>query len=179
MIVSDYYGVDQLFNKHFVCAGGVDAAATAFNCGVQYEFPQANMYRILPELVRKRKVKKEDINCAVEQALTFKFSLGLFENPYVDEKQAIAVSKSLVHRKTALKAAHESIVLLKNDGLLPLKKGKYKKIAVIGPCAKDLWFGGYSGEPYEKVSLLDGMGEGRERHRSALRTGLQADHQHR
>lgn len=157
MIVSDYYGVDQLFNKHFVCAGAMDAAATAFNCGVQYEFPQANMYRTLPELVRKRKVKKEDINCAVEQALTFKFSLGLFENPYVDEKQAIAVSKSLMHRKTALKAAHESIVLLKNDGLLPLKKGKYKKIAVIGPCAKDLWFGGYSGEPYEKVSLLDGI----------------------
>jgi len=157
MIVSDYYGVDQLFNKHFVSAEAVEAAATAFNCGVQYEFPQANMYRILPELARKRKVKKEDINRAVEQALTFKFSLGLFENPYVDEKQAIAVSKSLMHRKTALKAAHESIVLLKNDGLLPLKKGKYKKIAVIGPCARDLWFGGYSGEPYEKVSLLDGI----------------------
>jgi beta-glucosidase len=48
-------------------------------------------------------------------------------------------------------------VLLKNDGLLPLKKGKYRKIAVIGPCAKDLWFGGYSGEPFHKVSILDGI----------------------
>lgn len=157
MIVSDYYGVDQLFNKHFVCHDAEEAAVTAFNAGVQYEFPQANMYRILPELLKKRKIKKEEIDRAVEQVLTFKFSLGLFENPYVDEKQAIAVSKSLMHRKTALKAAHESIVLLKNDGLLPLKKGKYKKIAVIGPCALDLWLGGYSGEPYEKVSLLDGI----------------------
>ena len=93
----------------------------------------------------------------MEQVLRFKFELGLFENPYVDEKEAIAVSKSASHRKTALKAAHESIVLLKNDNILPLKKGKYKRIAVVGPCAKDLWFGGYSGEPYEKVSLLDGI----------------------
>ncbi|MDF1559672.1 MAG: glycoside hydrolase family 3 N-terminal domain-containing protein [Bacteroidales bacterium] len=157
MIVSDYYGVDHLFNKHFVCHDATEAAMTAFNCGVQYEFPQANMYRVLPELLKKKKIKKEDIDKAVEQVLTFKFSLGLFENPYVDEKQAISVSKSLAHKKTALKAAHESIVLLKNDGLLPLKKGKYKRIAVIGPCANDLWFGGYSGEPWEKVSLLDGI----------------------
>lgn len=157
MVVSDYYGVDHLFNKHFVCHDATEAAMTAFNCGIQYEFPQANMYRVLPELLKKKKIKREDIDKAVEQVLTFKFSLGLFENPYVDEKQAISVSKSLAHRKTALKAAHESIVLLKNDGLLPLKKGKYKRIAVIGPCAKDLWFGGYSGEPYEKVSLLDGI----------------------
>jgi beta-glucosidase len=157
MIVSDYYGVDQLFNKHFVCSDATEAATTAFNAGVQYEFPQGNMYRILPELVRKRKIKKEEIDKAVEQVLTFKFNLGLFENPFVEEKHAIAVSKSLSHRKTALQAAHESIVLLKNDNLLPLKRGTYRKIAVIGPCAKDLWFGGYSGEPYEKTSLLDGI----------------------
>jgi beta-glucosidase len=157
MVVSDYYGVDHLFNKHFVCHDATEAAMTAFNCGIQYEFPQANMYRVLPELLKKKKIKREDIDKAVEQVLTFKFNLGLFENPFVDEKQAVSVSKSLAHKKTALRAAHESIVLLKNDGLLPLKKGKYKRIAVIGPCAKDLWFGGYSGEPYEKVSLLDGI----------------------
>jgi beta-glucosidase len=157
MIVSDYYGVDQLFSKHFVCTDATDAAMTAFNAGVQYEFPQGNIYKVLPELVKKRKVSKEEIDRAVEQVLEFKFSLGLFENPFVEEKNAIAVSKSVVHRKTALKAAHESIVLLKNESLLPLKQGKYKKIAVIGPCAKDLWFGGYSGEPYEKVSLLEGI----------------------
>jgi beta-glucosidase len=157
MIVSDYYGVDQLFNKHFVCTDGTEAAMTAFNCGVQYEFPQGNLYKLLPQLLRKGKIKIRDVDEAVRQALTFKFEMGLFENPYIDEKEAIAVSKSLKHRKTALKAAHESIVLLKNEKLLPLKKGKYRKIAVVGPCAEDLWFGGYSGEPYNKVSLLDGI----------------------
>jgi beta-glucosidase len=157
MIVSDYYGVDQLFNKHFVCTDGMEAAMTAFNAGVQYEFPQGNLYKLLPALLKKGKINISDINEAVRQVLEFKFSIGLFENPYVDEKKAIAVSKSLTHRKMALRAAHESIVLLKNDDLLPLKKGKYRKIAVIGPCAKDLWFGGYSGEPYDKVSLYDGI----------------------
>lgn len=157
MIVSDYYGVDQLFNKHFVCSDAAEAAMTAFNAGVQYEFPQGNLYKLLPGLIKKEKIKMKDIDRAVKQILEFKFSLGLFENPYVDEKEAIAVSRSESHRKLALKAAHESVVMLKNDNILPLQKGKYKKIAVIGPCAKDLWFGGYSGEPLNRVSLLEGI----------------------
>lgn len=159
MIVSDYYGVDQLFNKHMVAEDAREATITGFNSGVQYEFPQANLYKMLPKLVKERKVSIRDIDKAVEQALTLKFELGLFENPYSDLQNAVKVSKSPEHRATALKAAHESIVLLKNDYLLPLKKGKYKKIAVIGPCAKGLSFGGYAGEPYKKVNLFDGIKE--------------------
>jgi beta-glucosidase len=75
----------------------------------------------------------------------------------VDLKTAIKISKDPASGKLALKAAHESIVLLKNKGLLPLSKNKYKSIAVIGPCAKDLFMGGYAGEPYHKVSLYDGI----------------------
>ena len=94
---------------------------------------------------------------AVVKALKFKFELGLFENPYVDVDEAISISKRVEHKELALQAARESIVLLKNENLLPLSKEKYKKIAVIGPCAKEVYFGGYSGEPYEKVSLLEGI----------------------
>ena len=57
MIVSDYYGVDQLISKHFVCTDGPDAAMTAFNAGVQYEFPQGNLYKHLPGLLKKGKIK--------------------------------------------------------------------------------------------------------------------------
>ena len=89
MIVSDYYGVDQLFNKHFVCSDASHAAETAFNAGVQFEFPQGGLYKQLPKLLKKGKVKIRDIDTAVAQVLTFKFELGLFENPYVDEKEAI------------------------------------------------------------------------------------------
>jgi beta-glucosidase len=157
MIVSDYYGVDQLFNKHFIVNDGKEAAMTAFNTGVQYEFPQGNLYKLLPELLMEGKVKLSDIDRAVEQVLTMKFALGLFENPYVDEEIAERVSRADEHVQLALKAAHESIVLLKNNNLLPLSPGKHKKIAVIGPCANDLWFGGYSGEPHKKANLLQGI----------------------
>lgn len=157
MIVSDYYGVDQLFNKHFVVNDQKEAAMTGFNSGVQYEFPQGNLYKFLPELLKEGKINLSDIDKAVEQVLTMKFDLGLFENPYVDEAMADSVSRSDEHAQLALKAAHESIVILKNNNLLPLTPGKHKKIAVIGPCANDLWFGGYSGEPHKKTSLLQGI----------------------
>ncbi len=157
MIVSDYYGIDHLLHKHYVVNDEKEAAATAFNAGVQYEFPQANFYKLLPKLVKERKVKQSEIDKAVAQVLRLKFELGLFENPFVDWDEAIKVSKNPKHREIALKAARESIVLLKNDGLLPVNANKYKKIAVVGPCAKDVYFGGYAGEPYEKVSLLNGI----------------------
>jgi beta-glucosidase len=159
MVVSDYNGIDQLFNKHFVAKNEKDAAMIAFNTGIQYEFPVNNFYKHLPDLLKEGKIHMADIDRAVEMVLAFKFELGLFENPYVDAEKAIAVSKSSEHIDLALKSARESIVLLKNDGILPLKKGAHKSIAVIGPCASDLYFGGYAGEPYTKTSLLDGIRE--------------------
>lgn len=157
LVVSDYYGADQLYNKHFVAVDGKDAACIAFNAGVQYEFPQGNLYKYLPELVKKGKVNIADIDAAVAQTLRLKFELGLFENPYVSAGNAMKISKAPGHKAMALKAARESIVLLKNDNVLPLKKGKYKRIAVIGPCAGDPYFGGYAGEPHNKIGLCEGI----------------------
>jgi beta-glucosidase len=157
LVVSDYYGIDQLYNKHFVAKDGKEATRIGFNSGVQYEFPQGNLFKFLPQLLKKGKIKLTDIDKAVVRTLTLKFKLGLFENPYVSAEQATKISKNPDHKALALKAARESIVLLKNDKLLPLKIGKYKKIAVIGPCARDPYFGGYAGEPYKKTGLLDGI----------------------
>ena len=159
MLVSDYYGVEQLANKHFVAHDNREAAKIAFNSGIQYEFPQANAYRYLPGLLKEGKIKKADIDKAVSQVLELKFRLGLFENPYVDVDTAIKVTKDPASKKLALEAARESIVLLKNEKLLPLSKTKYEKIAVIGPCADYVSFGGYAGEPYKKITLLEGIKE--------------------
>ena len=83
-----------------------------------------------------------------------------FENPYADPDNAEKVNRSEKHGKLALKAAHRSAVLLKNDGeFLPLSKKGIKTIAVIGPNAADVHFGGYSWEPREGVSVLDGIRE--------------------
>ncbi|HDR90462.1 MAG TPA: beta-glucosidase [Bacteroidetes bacterium] len=157
LVVSDYYGVEQLLSKHFVVHNEKEAAMTGFNTGIQYELPQANLYKYLPELLKEGKISQVDINQAVEQTLRLKFELGLFENPYVSEEYAVEVSRSPQHKELALQAARESIVLLKNKNLLPLAKDGYRKVAVIGPCAGNVFFGGYSGEPYEKTSLLEGI----------------------
>ena len=157
MVVADYYGIDLLFNKHYVAEDAKDATRIGFNSGVQYEFPQGNLFRNLPALLDEGKIKMKDIDRAVLKVLKLKFALGLFENPYVSEKDATLVSRKPEHKALALKAAHESIVLLKNEKLLPLKKGKFRKIAVIGPCAANPYFGGYAGEPWEKSGLLEGI----------------------
>ena len=158
MIVSDYNGIDQLFEKHLVAKDYKEAGLKAFNSGVQFEFPVPKCYPFLAELVQEGKVKEADIDTAVYRLLCLKFQLGLFDNPYVNAENATKVSKDFKSKELALKAAHESIVLLKNENnLLPLSKTKYKKIAVIGPCANTTYTGGYSGEPYQKVTILEGI----------------------
>ena len=104
----DYYAVEQLTIKHFVANDLKDAARIAFNTGVQYEFPQANCYRFLPELLKKGKIKITDFNKAVAQVLELKFNLGLFENPYVDADAAVKVTK-IPNPKLALKAAQSQL----------------------------------------------------------------------
>lgn len=158
LIISDWNAIDQLDTKHFVANDKKEATMLAFNAGIQYELPRRDYYNNLEALLSEGKIKLEDIDKAVLQLLKLKFELGLFDNPYTDVNAAIAVSKDLTSKQLALKAAQESIVLLKNENnLLPIKKGRYKKIAVVGPCANDLFMGGYSGEPYEKVTLLQGI----------------------
>lgn len=164
MVTSDYDGISQLYEKHYVAKDKKEAAEKAFNAGVEYEFPSTNYYTYLPQLLKEGKVKAADIDSAVYKTVLLKFQLGLFENRYIDEAAAVAVSKSPASGALALKAAQECIVLLKNTpasgqtaNLLPLQKGAYKKIAVMGPCSNSVFTGGYSGEPYQKVTLLDGI----------------------
>ena len=95
---------------------------------------------------------------AVTRVLRAKFTAGLFDDPYVDADYAEKITNNVEHQKLALKAAHEAIILLKNQGgLLPLEKRKYKRIAVIGPNAADVHLGGYSNKPGRGVSVLQGI----------------------
>jgi beta-glucosidase len=157
MIVSDYNGIRQLLTKDSVASDDADAATIAFNAGVQSEFPTPKYYKLLPALLKQNKISRKEFDSAVLQVLKYKFDFGLFENPYINLQKALEQSKLPSSKQLALEAARQSIVLLKNDGVLPLTKTKYKKIAVVGPGANVALFGGYAGEPYEKITLMQGI----------------------
>jgi beta-glucosidase len=90
----------------------------------------------LVESAKERSAVMADIDRAVQRVLRQKFLLGLFEQPYVDVERAASIGHAEEHRALALQAARESIVLLKNDGVLPLSKN-LRSIAIIGPNADD------------------------------------------
>jgi len=158
ILVSDYFGVTELNTLHHVVSGNDEAARVALASGVDIELPYAASYGSLVEQVRQGKVAESTVDTAVTRVLRQKFLTGLFDDPYVDPAYAEKITNSPEHRQLALKAAHEAIILLKNENdLLPLDRAKFKKIAVIGPNAEDVHLGGYSNNPGRGVSVLQGI----------------------
>jgi beta-glucosidase len=140
MVVSDYGAVGELM-KHGIAGDGATAAEKALTAGVDMDM-ESNLYHSrLPALVTSGKVPQSVVDEAVRRVLRVKFAMGLFEHPYTDENlppyEATAEKRAL-----AKKAAEESFVLLKNEGipgvgrLLPLASD-LKSVALIGPLADD------------------------------------------
>jgi len=158
VVVSDYFGISELIRVHHVVDSEEAAAKLALDSGVDLELPFPAAYPNLLTLVKEGKVSASEVDRSVARVLRLKFLLGLFDDPLVDPDYAVKVTNDAEHRELALKAAHESIILLKNeDHLLPLDAAKYKRIAVIGPNAADVHLGGYSDNPGRGVSLLEGI----------------------
>jgi beta-glucosidase len=158
VVVSDYFAVNDLLTLHHVAANEEVAARTALESGVDVELPAAATFRTLLQQVRDGRVSESLVDRAVARLLRMKFLTGLFDNPYVDPDNAERVTNSPEHQQLALKAAHEAIILLKNQtSLLPLDRSKYKRIAVIGPNAGEVHLGGYSNNPGRGVSVLQGI----------------------
>jgi len=155
-VVSDYGSVLHIQTKHGVAESRAEAAKKAIEAGLDMELPESYCFDDLLTLVKKGEISEELINEAVRRVLRVKFWLGLFENRYVDPEYAERICDCEEHRKLALEAARKSIVLLKNDGTLPLSKN-LKSIAVIGPNASVMRLGGYSGYGVKRVSPLEGI----------------------
>jgi beta-glucosidase len=134
-VVSDYGSVRMLMTSHRVAADEAEAAVQALEAGIDVELPRADCYgQPLLRAADEGRVSESTIDLAVSRVLTAKLLLGLFENPYVDAEAATKVFDTAEDRALALEAARKSIVLLKNDGLLPLSKD-LGSIAVVGPNA--------------------------------------------
>ncbi len=162
-VVSDYYAVYELNYRpeshgHFVARDKKEACALAVNAGVNIELPEPDCYLHLVELVRKGVLQERQLDELVAPMLFWKFQMGLFDDPYVDPDEAARVVGCEANAELALKAARESITLLRNEGnLLPLHPDGIKSIAVIGPNADRSLLGGYSGVPKRDVTVLEGI----------------------
>jgi beta-xylosidase len=144
LVVADYAGINLLYAHHGVAKDKAEAAALAFNAGLDVELPGFECAERLQQAVERRQISEEKIDEIVARVLAEKFRLGLFENPYVDENQVSLQSDNA--RGLAKEVALQSVVLLENRGILPLDASKKPKVAVIGPTADDqlAMFGGYS-----------------------------------
>lgn len=135
VIISDY---DAWFEMvaHGYCTDEKDVAEKAFNAGCEIEMMSPCGVHHLAELIREGKVSESKLDRAVERVLQLKEELGMFENPYKiaspeNEEKSMLTPES---RAIARKAAENSSVLLKNNGVLPFDKN-VKKVAVVGPFA--------------------------------------------
>jgi beta-glucosidase len=135
LVLGEGSGIDTIVWEHVAATqkeAGAIALKAGLDVGISYE---AGFMRPLIENVEEGKVSMDLIDRAVRRILRQKFLLGLFERPYVDPDHAVATVHRREHQDLTLRAARESIVLLKNErGILPLRKD-LKSIAVIGPNA--------------------------------------------
>ena len=133
MVVSDYTAIDQIPGLETT----VEKAAAAINNGNDVDFPHGANYKFLQEAIDKGLVKPEVLERAVKDVLRIKFRLGLFDkDAYLYSKEDIKLDTP-EERQTAYDIAAQSIVLLENNGILPLKD--VKNVLVTGPNANSIW----------------------------------------
>jgi len=158
-VVSDCYGIKDIFENQHLASSVEQASAMALRAGTDLNC--GNEYLSLPAAVKDGLVNEADIDRALKRVLEARFRLGMFDSPEAVPYARISYSvvDSREHRELSLKAARESIVLLKNaNHLLPLSKTP-KSIAVVGPNADEVkaLLGNYYGTPSLAVTPLVGI----------------------
>lgn len=158
-VVSDCGAINDIFEGHQVVGSLPEAAARALKAGC--DICCGTNYNFLTYDFRMGMVSTEEINTALRHGLMARFRLGIFDPPEVVPYAHIPITENDTpeHEQLALQTARESIVLLKNEGLLPLQRSKIKRIAVIGENADtvSVLLGNYNGTPARPVTILEGI----------------------
>lgn len=162
-VVSDLLSISGLQGSHGVARSSQEAAIQSFAAGVDVDLSGSGYGGHLIDALDAGFITEQQLNEAVRRVLHVKFSLGLFENPYVSEDSVALKVGTAEHRGMARAVARESLTLLKNqDDVLPLSKS-LERIAVIGPNADNVYnqLGDYTApQPAGKVqTVLDGVKE--------------------
>jgi beta-glucosidase len=158
-VVSDVDSVGDILYGHHAVKDLAEASAMAIKAG--NDECSGTSYRALREALDRGLVSESDIDRAATRLFTLRFRLGMFDSAEQCSYNRIGpdANDTPEHEKLALKAAQESLVLLKNDGVLPLDVKKYRHVAVIGPVAKSpqVLVGNYNGTPARPVTIWDGI----------------------
>ena len=138
VVVTDWDNVGSLVKQQKVCATYADAAIVALRAGNDIMMTTPEFYEGAIEAVRSGRLAESEIDVPCARLLALKFRMGLFENPRRPDLDRAAIEVARPdHRAANLDAARQSLVLLQNNGLLPLDPAKVKTIAVVGPNADD------------------------------------------
>lgn len=159
-VVSDWVDIERIWSNHLTAENRKEAFYQSIMAGMDMHMHGLHWNEEVVELVREGRIPMSRIDESVRRILTMKFRLGLFENPYVDEEKSYQIRMCEEHRATALEAAEKSIVLLKNDGILPLDVKKYKRVLVTGINADgDGIMGDWSApqKPENLTTILEGL----------------------
>jgi len=170
-VTSDCGAIKDLFTSYKVAADPAEAEAMAVKAGLcvtcGHESPA------LVDAVHRQLIDEREIDVRLRQLLTILFRLGMFDPPDAVpySRTAFTENDSPAHAVLALQAARQSIVLLKNDGTLPLRRARLHRVAVIGPSADSVpaLVGNYNGTPSAPVTILAGL-------RAALGAGVAVDY---
>jgi beta-glucosidase len=156
-VVSDCGAIDDIYKTHRIVATPEEAAALGVTKGCDLEC--GSVYKSLKAALDKGLIAERDVDVAVKRLMRARLRLGLFDPPERVRYAQIpySVNQSAEHDRLARRMAQESVVLLKNDGLLPLARDK--KVAVIGPNADEVMtlLGNYYGTPAKPVTVLAGI----------------------
>jgi beta-glucosidase len=166
-VVGDCDSVDEIFSQHHFTSTIAETAALSLKRGVDNEcidsYSKAtdnSDYKKYMDAVAEGLLTESDINAAVKRLLRARFRLGMFDPPEMVKYAQVSDSEigSEAHRQLALKVAQESMVLLKNNGVLPFRSN-LKRVAVVGPLAESesVLAGNYSGSSTKKTTVLEGM----------------------
>lgn len=171
-LITDWDNVGRMVWEQHVQPDVMHAAAAAVKAGNDMIMTTPTFFEGALDAVAQGLLAEDAFDAAVERILTLKFELGLFEDPRTPRNDLDAIVGTAAHAELNLEVARRSLVLLENDGLLPLAPAATKRIAVVGPLADDDqeqlgdWAGGsgqagwLDGQPREMITtVLDGLRE--------------------
>lgn len=160
IVVSDLGAIRRQVNDHHTAVDTEDAVVKSLKAGLNmqfYDFPYDDFQKAVVEAVKNGTLDEAVLDSRVADVLRLKFRLGLFENPYTEDSLAVQAENNAEHKALALKAAQESLILLKNENnTLPFKQD-VKRITLVGELANQSLLGGYSPAQARGITVYEAL----------------------